>query len=139
MRKIITGLFIVSFIFLSYVANAENSFTTALRTCSKYSQNGGATNEKDYYNISVTLEKTKKGCEYKEKIYQASGYQMLTCNFKTEHLGLIADSMDRFTTAYKKEIDKNKIYEAKLTNNAEIFENYLINPKYCKVTMSKNK
>ena len=42
-------------------------------------------------------------------------------------------ALDKFTKAYEKFIAKNRIHEAKLTNNAEIFEKYLINQKYCNV------
>ena len=125
----------VSTISISY---AEGSFTNSLRTCEKYSQLGGVSMGVEYYNILITLDKSKKKCNYKEKIYQASGYQMLSCTFDMEQLPLLADSMDRFNTAYKKQVEKNKIYEAKLTNNAEIFEKFLINPKYCQITQSKN-
>ena len=138
MRKFLTFIFISS-MFLFAFANAENTFTTALRTCNKYSQLGGVDFNGNYFNILITLDKSKKGCIYKEKIYQQSDYQMLTCTFQTGQLSSIADSMSKFTEAYKKEIAKNKIYEAKLTNNAEIFEKYLINSQICKITSSKTK
>ena len=121
------------------VSLAQESFTTALRTCEKYSQLGGVALGVEYYNILITLDKNKKKCNYKEKIYQSSGYQMLSCNFEMDQLSIIADSMERFNNVYKKEIEKNKIYEAKLTNNYEIFEKFLINPKYCQITKSKTK
>ncbi len=139
MKKLLTGLFMVSVVFLSGISNAENSFTTALKTCAKYSQQGGAMHSGQYYNILITLDKNRNNCVYKEKIYQDSGYQMLTCNFKKSDLEYLSGSMSNFTTVYKDQVDKNKIYEAKLTNNFEIFEKYLINPKYCKITMSKTK
>ena len=139
MRKIFFVCFIGLLSLITCGVYAQNSFTTALRTCDNYSQLGGVELGSEYYNILIALNKNKKTCTYKEKIYQTSGYQQLTCNFQTEQLGKIADIMDNFVTAYKKEISKNKIYEAKLTNSAEIFENYLINPKYCQVTKSKAK
>ena len=121
------------------VSYAQTSFSKALSTCEKYSQLGGVDYEHNYYNILITLDKNKKGCTYKEKIYQSSGYQMLTCNFEMGQLSKLADLMDKFVNAYKKDIDKNKIFEAKMTSNAEIFENYLINRKYCNITQSKTK
>lgn len=121
-------------------SNAENAFVDALKTCSDYSQLGGSSFENQYYNILITLEKNRKKCTYKEKIYQqASGYQTLICNFNTEDLSYIADVMDKFTKAYAKEIAKNKIHEAKLTNNSVIFEKYLINPKYCHIVQKSPK
>lgn len=139
MRKILYGLMTALMLFCITSATAQNTFTQSLRTCEKYSQLGGVNHQGEFYNILITLEKTKKACVYKEKIYQNSGYQMLTCNFQMGQLSALADSMDKFTTAYAKPIAKNKIYEAKLTSNGEIFEQYLINPKYCQVTKSKTK
>lgn len=139
MKKALFGFIALFLAFLYSSALAENSFVKSLRTCEKYSQLGGAEHGSEFYNILITLDKTKNGCIYKEKIYQRSGYQMLTCNFEMGQLPKIADSMDKFTKAYSAEVAKNKIYEAKLTSNGEIFENYLINPKYCTVTRSKTK
>ena len=139
MRKFIFNSFMVLSLFLLANVYAQNDFTKSLRTCEKYSQLGGAEAGGQYYNILITLDKNKKSCIYKEKIYQSSGYQLLTCNFAMDELNSIADNMDKFVNTYKKEISKNKIFEAKLTNCGTIFENYLINPKYCKITMSKTK
>ena len=36
------------------------------------------------------------------------------------------------------ELDKNKIFEAKLTTNYEVFQKYLSNPNTCEITYSKN-
>ena len=139
MKKIVPVLMTIFFVFTASTSNAQNAFTKSLRTCEKYSQLGGADYQNQYYNILITLEKNKKSCIYKEKIYQNTGYQMLTCKFDMGDVTGIADSMDNFVNHYKKEVAKNKIYEAKLTNNAEIFENYLINKKYCQITKSKTK
>ena len=139
MKKFLLYLLLISASFFMQCATAQNEFTTALRTCSKYSQLGGANYENDYFNILITLEKSKNNCIYKEKISKAGGYQLLTCTFNKDDWGVLADSMDKFTTAYKKEIAANKIYEAKLTNNGEIFEGWLVNPKICKITSSKTK
>lgn len=134
MKKIFLGF--LFFCCMAYpVSCAENAFVEALKNCDKYSQLGGVSFENQYYNILITLEKNRKKCVYKEKIYQQnSGSQTLTCNFDMEVAKDIAESMDRFTKTYAKEIAKNRIHEAKLTNNATIFEKYIINPKYCNVT-----
>jgi len=137
MKKIFGVLLIICcMIFLC--AQAENNFTQALKTCEKFSQLGGVNQDGQYYNILITLEKNKKSCMYKEKIYQQnSGSQTLSCVFSLDDTKDIAQSMDKFTAAYAKEIAKNKIHESKLTNNFEVFERYLINPKYCQITQSK--
>ena len=136
MKKLIAVLFIISAVFLCGFASAETAFTTALRTCTPYSQQGSAMNAGHNYTISISLEKNKKNCVYKEKISLGSGYQLLTCRFKNEDLSEIADNMSAFTQAYKDQIAKNKIFEAKLTNNYYIFEQYLVKPEFCKITSS---
>lgn len=139
MKKIFFVILFAYFMFYPF-SNAENAFVEALRTCSDYSQLGSSSFENQYYNILITLEKNKKKCTYKEKIYQqSSGYQTLVCNFNMEDLNYIADVMDRFTKAYATAIAKNKIHEAKLTNNSVIFEKYLINPKYCRIVQKLSK
>ncbi len=135
MKKFLTFIFISS-LFLFSFANAENNFSKALRTCDKYSQLGGVDFKGNYYNILITLDKNKKNCVYKEKVYRQNDFQLLTCNFPQNDWVFIADSMNKFNEAYKTQIAKNKIYEAKLTNNAEILERYLINSKICKITTS---
>ena len=138
------SLFVVFFIFCIFSftlikVSAQSPFPQALKTCETYSQTGGVSYEGNFYNISIDLEKTKKGCTYKEKISQGKGYQVLVCNFDQETLPLLADSMDRYNKAFQKEISKNKIFEAKMTTNGEIFQNYLINPKFCQVLTSNSK
>ena len=139
MKKSILYIVLLGLISLISQARAENTqadFISALRNCEKYSQVGIVTKQGIPYTITINLEKSKDRCIYKEKISQGNGFQMLTCNFEKLQLQPLADSMEKFTNLYKKEISKNKIFEAKLTNNGEIFENYLINPNYCKVTNS---
>lgn len=137
MKKILSAI-VITLLFRT-CAFSQTDFTKALKTCDKFSQSGAIDYSGQRYNLLITLDKTKKSCIYKEKIYQISGQQQLTCNFPFEQLEAIANSMDKFTSAYKNEIAKNKIYEAKLTANGEIFEQYLINPKYCKITRLKSK
>ena len=134
MKKILTALVIS----LSLSALAQ-PFYEALEFCSPYSQDGGAVHEGQYFNILITLEKSKNKCVYKEKIYQNDKFQMLTCNFDKSTLPWLSESMKRFNEAYKKEISKNTIFEAKMTLNGEIFENYLIKPEYCSISHSSKK
>ena len=62
---------------------------------------------------------------------------MLTCEFNQTQQDFIANSMTRFSDMFKKQIEKNRIFEAKLTTNGEVFQKYLANPQYCKITHSK--
>lgn len=117
-----------------------SSFPQAIKTCENYSKQGSITYNGEYFDILVTLEKAKDNkCVYKEKIYQDKDYQLLTCNFEQKQLGFLSDSMQRFNDTFKSQIAKNNIFEAKMTTNGEIFQRYLINPSYCKITHSKKK
>ena len=62
---------------------------------------------------------------------------MLTCNFDKDQLLFMSDSMEKYSGIFKKELAKNKIFEAKMTTNGEVFQKYLANPKYCRITTSK--
>ena len=138
MKKIFT--IAILFVFMSLpiaLAAFQASFPQALKTCETYSQKGGAEYEHEYFGILITLEKSKNKCVYKEKIFQDKKYQMLTCHFDMELLPKLSDSMQRFNNAFSKEIAKNNIFSAKMTTNGEIFQTYLINPKYCSVSHSK--
>lgn len=141
MKKILAcSLFLVCFIISgSLIAlGYQTDFSKAVRTCENYSQTGSAEYEGEIFNILITLEKAKNGtCTYKEKIYQGKNYQMLTCHFNKENLPFIANSMEKFSETFKKELSKNKIFEAKLTTNGEVFQKYLANPKYCTISHSK--
>ena len=140
MKKIFLAMCFIFSIYINSVSFATSDiyFPLALKTCENYSNQGGVEYNKDYFNILITLEKTKsKKCLYKEKIYQGKNYQMLNCEFEIWQLEKLSKIMEEYNNAYKKEISKNKIYEAKLTASGEIFENYLIDPKYCKITHSK--
>ncbi len=136
-----TSLLLVIFaLFFSFQPklNAQQMFYEALKTCEKYSQSGTAGYKNETFGIQITLEKAKNNkCVYKEKIFQGADYQMLTCNFDQAQLPFLSGSMERYYNAYKKEIAKNKIFEAKMTTNGEIFQKYLIDKKYCQVTHSK--
>ena len=119
-------------------AEAYLNFPSAVATCEKYSQEGAIEYGNEYFNLLITLEK-KKGdtCIYKEKIYQGRNYQLLTCKFSPTELSYISNSMQRFNDTFKTQIAKNRIFEAKLTTNGEVFQKYLANPNYCKITHSK--
>lgn len=141
MKKVsLFGLFFAAFALFSCFAvyGAQTNFSKAILNCENYSQDGSIAHEGEIFNILITLEKAKNGkCVYKEKIYQGKDYQMLTCNFDKNQLPFMADSMERFSDMFKKEIAKNKIFEAKMTTNGEIFQKYLADPKYCSITHSK--
>ena len=140
MKKTVVYLAFLAFIFFSYgfSANAQSAFLDAIKTCENYSKDGTIKHKGESFNISISLKKTRKNnCVYKEKIHQENGYQMLTCNFLPNQLEYIHDSMQRFSQEFKKQIAKNDIFEAKLTTNGEIFQKYLIDKQYCKITYSK--
>lgn len=90
------------------------------------------------FDLLITLQKVKDVCVYKEKIIQNNKWQLLTCKFNENQIPFIADSMDRYSSTYRKQMDKNKIFEAKLTTNYEVFQKYLSNPQTCEITYSKN-
>ncbi len=139
-KTLIIGFVFVAFIcFVSCnISFAQTDFSKALRTCETFRQDGSITHNGEVFNLTITLDKSRNKCVYKEKIHQGKKYQMLTCNFDNNQLPAMADSMDKFTNYYKKEIAKNKIFEAKMTTNGEVFQKYLANPKYCSITHSKN-
>lgn len=142
MKKIIFAISIISLVTLSALALEEKlqtSFTQAIKTCENYTKEGSSIFEGEEFDITITLNKTKKGCIYNEKISQGKNYQALTCNFSERQLNFIHDSMERYSAFFKKEIAKKPIFEAKLTNNGEVFQKYLIDPEICKITYSKKK
>ena len=117
---------------------AENNFSKALRNCGKYTKNGVIPYKNQNFNVSISLEKNLKGaCIYKEKVYQSSGFELLTCNFNKNQLPIIADSMERYNQYYKNQIAQNDIFEAKMTTNGEVFGEYLANPAICNITYKK--
>ena len=139
MKKISLVLCLMALVALSTKAAVTTlSFPTALKTCENYSKTGGVTKQAQYFGITITLNKSKNKCIYKEKISQGKDWELLTCVFEKEQLPAIADSMQRFNDAFKADIAKNTIFEAKMTTNGEIFNGYLTNPNVCKVTHSKN-
>lgn len=123
--------------FISLKAYALLTFPQALATCEKYSKEGSIQYKNETFNLSISLNKSKNKCVYKEKIYQDIGYQMLTCNFEKSQLDFLSKSMEEYNKAFRKEIAKNPIFEAKMTTNGQIFQKYLIDPQYCKITHSK--
>jgi len=134
------ALFSVSYFVLNQYAVALDYFPTAVKTCEKYSQEGTASNKNETFNILVTLQKSKNNmCTYKEKIYRGNDFQMLTCNFDSAQLEDISASMHKYNEIFKKEIAKNRIFEAKMTTNGEVFQKYLTNPKNCQITTSGKK
>ena len=141
MKKIISLVFLCFVLGLQMNAFAEKntqiSFPEAIRTCEKYSNTGEAKYANETFGIAITLEKTRNHCVYKEKIFQGKDYQLLTCKFNEYQAKFIADSTEKYNKHFAKEIAKNNIFEAKLTNNGEIFQKYLINNAICEITYSK--
>ncbi len=129
----------ICIIFGTYSVYAmQTKFSKALLTCENYSQTGSIEKNNEIFNLLITLEKTKNGnCIYKEKIYQGKDYQMLNCNFDKSQLPFMSKSMENYSETFKKQMEKNPIFEAKMTANGQIFQKYLANPKYCNITYSK--
>lgn len=137
-----TTLYVLSLALLFFVsavkANAQTEFIKAISTCEKYSQDGSITRNGETFDILITLNKARNGeCIYKEKIYQGKESQTLNCTFNKNQLEFIKNSMTEFTKTFSKQISKNRIFEAKLTTNGEVFQKYLVNPNYCNITTSK--
>lgn len=119
-------------------STAQSTFPAAVKTCEAYIKEGSIEKNNEVFYLTITLEKLKNGkCEYKEKIYQDSDYELLTCQFEPTQLAFISASMTRFNEVFAKEIAKNQIFEAKMTTNGEVFQKYLANPKYCQITHSR--
>lgn len=135
MKKI---LFLLFAIFFTTSAFAIDEFSSALKTCEDFSREGSIPYQNEVFNVLVTLEKNKKGeCLYKERIFQGKSYQQLNCTFSQADLPAISSSMEEFNRVFKKQIDKNPIFGAKMTTNGEVFQAFLANPKYCEITYSK--
>ena len=123
------------FCFFSTNVFALSNFSQALSTCENYSKEGSIKHKNETFDLLITLNKAKNGkCVYKEKIYQDDNYQMLTCNFEKSQLEFLSKSMEEFNTTFRKQIAQNNIFEAKMTTNGVIFQKYLIDPQYCKIT-----
>ena len=113
----------------------ESNFARALRTCNPYILDDSLTRNGQTFNIAVSLEKSKKkSCIYKEKIYQGIEYQMLTCDINNDNLSQIADIMEKHYQNHKQEIQKERIFEAKMTSNNELLKTFLSDPKRCNIT-----
>lgn len=140
MKRYIFNMFFVAFIvfLINSSAFAQLPFYEAVATCEEYKQEGSIDYSGETFDITITLNKTKNNkCIYKEKIHQNKSYQMLNCEFSKNQLGFLADSMKRFNQEFAKQIAKNRIFEAKMTTNGEIFQKYLVNPNFCTITHSK--
>ena len=135
MKKIL--FLLAMFLFGTLQAYCETDFINALNTCASFTQTGAIPYGGQVFNIMITLQKSKGKCLYKEKIYQDIGYEQLACSFDNNQLKFISDSMKEFTETFKKEISKNKIFEAKLSSNGVVFQKYLVEPKYCQITHFK--
>lgn len=143
MKKILFLFAIVAILSTIFTINtyAQSKFSQAILNCEPYSNTGVVKRETGTHTINITLEKKGDKCIYKEKIYQfdEKDYQQLTCNFTKNQLVYISDSMSKFYDELRPHITKEPIFEAKLTTNAEVFQNILVNPQYCQITTSKKK
>ena len=117
----------------------ENNFSEALETCKKYSKSENITRNGILYNLTISLESKGNNCIYKEKISEGNKSSALNCTFSKTILPALATSMKEYNNEFKAQIAKNKIYEAKMTNNYTIFKEYLANPQYCNITTSSTK
>ena len=131
----------LSIIFCFLACNASTfasgvKFYDALKTCETFEQLGAIPYKSEVFDLKINIEKKRDKCVYTEKISQGKDYHMMTCNFKMEELEYLSNSMRRFAEAYAKEMEKNRIFEAKMTTNADIYNKYLADPKYCKITNS---
>jgi len=140
MKKILFLSALLGLIFISSQADANQmKFHEAIKTCETFEQLGAIPYKSQIFDIKVNIEKKRNKCVYTEKIFQGKDYHLLTCNFKMEDLDYISNSMKRFTESYPKQMEKNRIFEAKMTTNAEIYNNYVADPKYCTITNSLKK
>lgn len=116
---------------------AQQPFYEAIKTCSSYSKEGVIPFNHENFNLLITLDKKGDKCVYKEKIFQEKKYQMLTCNFRQTQLEPIAKSMKEYYDYYKTQIEKNPIFEGKMTSNGIVFQQYLVDSSICQITHSK--
>ena len=89
MKKIFFSIALSIFAMFIFNSKAQAllSFPQAVATCEKYSLQGGAEYNNEYFNILITLEKGRgNSCIYKEKIFQNKNYQLLTCEFHQAEL-----------------------------------------------------
>ena len=139
MRKSFFALLVLVFTFLfsQNITFGQTAFLEALNSCNPYTQEGMLSHKGVMYNIVISLKKLKDGkCQYKESISQINKVNTLTCKFNETQINYITDSMKRFYSTFEEEIAKNRIYEAKLTTNGEIFQEILINKTYCTIEES---
>lgn len=137
------NLFIIPIIGLVFTINnsvfAETAFSRAIATCDEYSQSGIIVQQNEAYSINVSLKKGKKDkCIYKEQISIGKNVHTLTCNFNQNQTKDISQSMSEFSQRFKSQMQKNPIFESKLSTNSEIFQKYLVDPQYCVISGNLN-
>lgn len=131
---------ILSFAFSFFLLNANvyaTDFSNAIKVCAPFSASENIYKTDSVVNLKITLEKKANKCIYKEKITFSSGSHLMTCSFNQSDLESISLAMEEYYRADKAELDKNKIFQAKMTSNDKLFEKYLTNPKYCNITADK--
>lgn len=136
MKKFLIILPIIGLTFaMATSAFAETAFSRAIATCEEYNQNGIIVHQNEAYSINVSLKKAKKNkCTYKEQISVGKNVHTLTCNFAQNQMKDISYSMSKFSEQFKSQMQKNPIYESKLSTNPEIFQKYLTDPQYCTIS-----
>lgn len=136
MLRIITIFSILSLLLINICNATPSNFSEALKTCEPYEQLGAIRYKGELFNLKITLNKKKNKCIYQEKIFQGTNFHMLTCQLPKDDYEYISNSMKIFTEAYAEEVAKNRIFDAKLTTNADFFNKYAVNPTYCQITNS---
>jgi len=124
----------------SNVAFGETNFSRAIATCENFKQSEILIHQNEAYNVTVTLEKNKKNqCVYQEKITIGKNIHLLTCSFGQKEMKHISQLMSDFSNRFKVHMQNHPLYEAKLSTNSEIFQKYLTDNTYCKISGSQSK
>lgn len=116
--------------------SASSSFSYSLKSCQKYSKSADITRNGETYNMTITLDNKGNNCIYKEHVSQGPDFATLTCTFPKDALSFLSSTMEKYNDDFKVQIQKEPIFEAKMTNNNIIFQKYLADPHYCKITNS---
>ena len=136
MKKIAILSFVFSFFLLNTNAFASD-FSKAIKTCAPFSAVEDIYKTNAIVNLKITLEKKGNKCIYKENITFSAGSHLMTCMFEQSDLETISLAMEEYYRADKAALDRNKIFQAKMTSNDRLFEKYLTNPKYCNIAADK--
>jgi len=133
MKKIAILSFIISSM-LTFGGVFASDFSKAIKTCASFSDSKDITISGKITNLAISLNKKGNKCIYKEKITQSIYTHLLTCTFEEKNLQQLSILMEEYYQQNKAALDKNKIFQAKMSSNSELFEHFLANPKYCNIT-----